>query len=204
MRNILIFIFVGMAAAGCAMTPKSITRLSTVELQYLSASQEDAKDVVETYDAELRHWVRQSFRYALQDLEKDIVRPDGTVDLEEYKRGVVDLSGKAAEVMGEYDRDKAKTLSEIGAKYQKMMVVQMLIDQYEHSTGTSPETLQALLGEMVGTYGDLGPLLNSQDKPEAVSTWEEQVDLITRGLFERVRQSTRDRLIQGAIAKPIE
>lgn len=204
MKSILTFIVVAALASSCATTPKSITALSAVELQYLTVAQEDAKDVVETYDAELRHWVRQSYRYALQDLEGDIVRPDGTVDLEEYKRGVADLSGRAAEVMATYDNDKANTLSEIEAKYHKMMVVQTLIDQYEHSTGTSPETLQALLGEMVGTYEDLGPLLNPPEKPATGSTWEEQVDLITRGLFERVRETTRERLLRGATANPIE
>ena len=200
MRNIVILLCACVLGAACSTTPKSILSLNAIELQYLSAAEADAEDIVESYDAELRHWVRNAFRFALQDLERQMTSPDGMVNLEQYKVTVGNLTQQVATVMAEYDNDKANTLSELDAKYRKMKMVQLLIDQYEQSTGTSPETLQALLSEMQATYTEIEPLFNKPDATEqAGDAWESQLDLITRGLYERVRQTVSDRLTGGLL-----
>ena len=199
MRNIIITLCACVLCASCATTPKSITSLSAVQLQMLTASETDAKDIVKSYDAELRHWVRNAFRFALQDLEKQMVRADGTVDLEQYKQTVGNLTTQAASVMATYDNDKKNTLDAVDSKYRKMKMVQVLIDQYEQSTGTSPETLQALMTEMQATYTAVEPMFNKPDEPQNGNTWEAQLDMITRGLYERIRQTVSDRLTGGLL-----
>jgi len=149
---------VSLFGGGCATTPDSIKALSITELQMLNAVEADMDNIVESYDAEVRHWVDLSFRMFMQAEEARLVEPDGKVDLAAYKAKVREVAAQMAAAEARYDKNKEDILDAIGEKLDKAMLIMTLINEYEHSTGVSPETWVALTTELGTLAVDMNTL----------------------------------------------
>lgn len=193
---------------GCATTPDSIKALGAMEVQMLRAMEKDVELIVDRYDAEVRHWSDLAFRQALQKAEGQLVKEDGTVVLAEYKNAVREVAAQMAASTAQYDKNKADILDAMAEKFDKSMLMMALINEYEQSTGTSPETWAAVTTELGGLAVDINSLyeqLEAQRRAEeaaAAPTMRDRLNLMGNGIFDMVYDRMTDALSGGGTLLP--
>lgn len=193
---------------GCSTTPQSIKTVSATSILMQEAQKDDIKDIINTYDSEVRHWVDISFQQALEQTEKQLVDADGKVDLQAYKTAVNAVTTQLATVNAEYDKNRDEILAISQAKAEKAILLQVLIDQYEKSTGVEPETIQ----QLVSTLGETAKgVMDVYDKRQAEKAAKEaakgpsmkdKLNTMSNDLFDKVyaevQAKYKDQPILGA------
>jgi len=193
-RWVVVLCVACLGVAGCATTPDSIKSLSTVEIQMWDAVNKDVELTVDTYTVELRHWTSMAFRQAFQSALAPITHADGTVDRVQYEQIANNVARQYATVLAKYDQNKADTLSAFDDKIRRAKYVQMLIDEYENSTGVSPETLEALTTELSGTVTSIQEIYAARKAREAAAAQGDDssdflgtlLDVFTGGQYQNV------------------
>ena len=196
---------------GCATTPDSIKALSAVEVQMWDAVDKDIELTVDTYNKELRHWAALAFRQAFQSALAPITQADGTVDRVQYEQVANNVAQQYAAVLAKYENNKMETLAAFDDKIRRAKYTQMLIDEYENSTGVSPETLEALTTELSGTIESVQEVYAARKAREAAATQGDTspdflgtlLDVFTGGQYQNVYDTVLRGLLPS-IMPPLE
>ena len=196
---------------GCSTTPDSIKALNAVEVQMWDAVNKDVEVTVDTYNKELQHWAALAFRQAFQSALAPITQADGTVDRKQYEQVANSVAQQYATVLAKYDQNKAETLSAFDDKIRRAKYTQMLIGEYENSTGVSPETLEALTTELAGTIEGVQEVYAARQAREAAAEQGDSspdflgtlLDVFTGGQYQNVYDAVLRGLLP-AIMPPLE
>jgi len=197
---VVLLVFGGL---GCVTSPDSIKALSVNEIQMLKALEVDTQNVVASYDFEVRHWADLAFRQAMQNAEAQMVAEDGTVDLLAYKAKVSEVAAQMGAAIAQYDQNKADILSALSEKFDKALLMMTLINEYENTTGASPETWAALTSELGGLAVDMNDVyteLQSQRDAERAAqapSFRDRLNLAGNGMFDIVYERVMGALSGG-------
>ena len=145
-------------AIGCATTPESIKQVSAVELQMQDNVKRNFDRVLETYDDEMRMWQGKAFSMHITNMESRLVDAEGKVVLEAYKKALNEVTVQYAANEARYDKNLEDVKSAMGDKFAKMRYLAMLINEFENSTGMSPETVEAFSNEIANTTAAVGEM----------------------------------------------
>ena len=183
----VVVVCVAFLLSGCATTPESIKTLSAVELQMWSAVEQDFAVTVDRYDKEVHHWVNLAFGQAMQQAERKLTRPDGSIDALQYKQQANQVAMQMAGVLARYERDKEAILLAFNDKIRKAKLIQFTIAEFENSTGVSPESLEALLAETSTSVESIRELYERRSPVEADETapieWDQLFDMLLGGRY---------------------
>jgi len=188
---------------GCSTTPSSIQSLGSTEVQMLRALETDTVNIVASYDYEVRHWADLAFRQAMQNAEVQLVAEDGTVNLKEYKAKVSEVAAQMGSTIAQYDKNKADILAAMSEKFDKALLMMTLINEYENSTGASPETWAALTSELGGLAVEMNDVyegLQAQrdaERAAAEPSFRDRLNLAGNGMFDLIYDRVMGSLSSG-------
>ena len=177
--------------SGCATTPEAIRTISAVELQMWDTVAADVEDIVNSYDAERKHWTDIAFKQMVNTIERKQMNTDGVVNLKKYKDALSQTIAQKAAVEAQYANDKADVLSAVMTRIRKAKYLQMLLNEYEQSTGVAPETLEALITEVSDVSTTIMEAARREDEVSAADSrqtvdWEDMFNAILNGVYDRV------------------
>ena len=200
---------IALVGFGCATSPDSIKALSVTNIQIIKALETDTKNIVESYDYEVRHWADLAFRQAMQNAEAKLVRDDGTVVLAEYKAEVRAVAAQMGAAIAQYDMNKADILSAMSEKFDKSLLIMTLINEYENTTGATPETWAMVTSELGGLAVDMNGVyeeLQAQrdaERAAAEPSFIDRLNLMGNGVFDLIYDRVIGSLESGEPLIPI-
>jgi len=196
---------------GCATTPQSIKQVSAVELQMQDNLRKNFYRVLETYDDEMRMWQGKAFNMHIANMESRLVDSEGKVNLAAYKQALNEVTAQYAANEARYDKNFEDVKLAMDDKFVKTKYLTMLIDEFENSTGMTPETVEALTNEIARTTTAVGEMYSiymekkAEEEAAKPPSMKDKLKLLGGDIFDKIYERVQVELDNGALlstAKP--
>lgn len=170
-------LIVGLAlfSVGCMTTPDSILELSTTQNKTIDVLHKDTLDIINTYDAELQHWVILAHRRAATGVVEKHTNADGSINIQEYFNDMKVINDNMLSVLSEYENNRTELIAGVGNKFETAKRIQATIDSYEKSYGFDENNINNLITDFSEIAVTAFDKPEKEEKPDIMDIFYQQI-----------------------------
>jgi hypothetical protein len=175
---------------GCVSTPDSVLRAGAYSLDASVVVEHNTIATIEELGNELNTVIEEAYTVQFQNLRASIVKPDGTVNADQYDALLAAISNTVQEKKEGYDQVVQERIDSIRFQFATQRHLNDLVQRYNSATGISDATFNELVS---GASGVASGLLEMEGKrrvarandPDRVD-WDKLINMSKRKAYDHL------------------